>query len=144
MTALDRLLHRIGDPHDVSKPHPMLTLEEYFTGNVDRESLGPYARTRFSPQDFFSVFFEQRAACGFHDIRVEILPELTPAGWPRADTIWLVTDFDRHELPRQLTENFWNGFLPVDWLSYPRMDGIATELLTVPNEAFVSGFDYSQ
>lgn len=142
MTALDRLLDRIGDPHDASKPHPLVTLEEFFTDNDDCESLGPYARARFSPADFFAVLVELRGAKGFHDIRVEILPELSPSGWPYSDTVWIVSNFDRRKLPRQLTHLFWDGFLPCDWLSHPRTNGVSMEPLAIPDGAFVQGFAY--
>ncbi len=142
MAAIDRLLDRIGDPHDASKPHPLVTLEEFFTDNADSESLGPYARARFDPSDFFAVLVDLRAAEGFHDIRVEILPELSPSGWPYSNTVWIVSYFDRRELPRQLTRTFWDSFLPCDWLSYPHMNDVSMEPLAIPDGAFVQGLAY--
>jgi len=102
MAALDRLLDRIGDPLDDSKPRPLVTLEEFFTDNNDSESIGPYTRARCAPPDFYAAFVDLRARDGFHDIRVEISPKLSPLGWPYSDTVWIVSDFDRRELPRQL------------------------------------------
>ncbi len=142
MSALDRLLERIGDPRDASKPRPLVTLEEFFTDNDDSESLGSYARDRFVPSDFYNALVELRAVAGFHEIFVEILPELSHSGWPRSETVWIVSDFDRHELPRNLTRTFWDGFLPSDWLSYPRIGGVSLETLAVPEGAFVQGFAY--
>ena len=142
MAALDRLLDRIGDPLDGSKPHPLVTLEEFFTDNNDPESLGDYAQSKFDPQSFFAALADLRARDGIHDIRVEILPKLSPAGWPYSDTVWIVSDFNRIELPHQLTPTFWGGFLPCDWLSYPRMDNIAMESLTIPDGACVQGFAF--
>ena len=143
MTALDRLLDRVGDPLDASKPRPLVTLEEFFTDNDDVESLGPYARCRFGPTEFYAALVGFRDVTGIHDVRIEIAPEISPSGWPRADTVWVVSKFDRRELPRQITPEFWDGFLPVDWLSYPRFDGVPIEPLNIPDGAFVSGFDYS-
>ena len=142
MAALDRLLDRIGDPLDESKPHPLVTLEEFFTDNNDPESLGDYARSKFDPPSFFAALVDLRTRDGFHDIRVEILPKLSTAGWPYSDTVWIVSDFDRMELPRQLPPTFGDGFLPCDWLSYPRIDNVAMESLVVPDGACVQGFAY--
>ncbi|MFN3192900.1 MAG: hypothetical protein ACE361_20490 [Aureliella sp.] len=142
MAALDRLLHRIGDPLDESKPHPLVTLEEFFTDNHDPESLGDYAQSKFDPQSFFAALVDLRDRDGFHDIRVEILPKLSPAGRPCSDTVWIVSDFDRMELPRQLTPTFWDGFLQCDWLSYPCADGVSIEPVDAPDDVFVQGFAY--
>jgi len=143
MAALDRLLDRIGDPLDELKPHPLVTLEEFFIENDDPESLGDYARSKlFEPQSFFAALVAIRACDGFHDIRVEILPKLSAAGWPYSDTVWIVSNFDRRELPRQLPPTFRDGFLPCDWLSYPRVDNIEMEPLTILDGAYAQGFAY--
>ena len=142
MAALDRLLDRIGDPHDASKPHPLVTLEEFFTDNDDPESLGPFARARFGPPEFYAALIDLRARESFHDIRVEILPKLSPSGWPYSDTVWIVSDFDRRELPRQLPASFCDSVLPCDWLSHPRIDDVFMEPLTIPAGAYAQGFAY--
>ena len=142
MTALNRLLDRIGDPLDDSKPRPLVMLEEFFTDNNDSESIGPYARARCAPPDLYAAFVDLRARDGFHDIRVEISPKLSPLGWPYSDTVWIVSDFDRRELPRQLPSAFWEGFLPCDWLSYPRVDGVTMETLLISDGGYAQGFAY--
>ena len=142
MTALDRLLDRIGDPLDASKPRPLVTLEEFFTENTDADSIGHTARTRCSPPEFFAALKNQLAVDGFSDIRVEILPELSPNGWPRAETFWVVSRFDRRAIASAMTTEFWDHYMPYDWLSYPRLDGAVLEPLTVPADSHVFGFDY--
>lgn len=73
MAALDRLLDRIGDPLDESKPHPLVTLEEFFTDNNDPKSLGDYAQSKFDPQSFFAAHADLRVRDGFHDILAETI-----------------------------------------------------------------------
>ena len=142
MAALDRLLDRIGDPHDASKPRPMVTLDEFFAGNDDAESLGKAASCRVAPAEFYTVLRTQLAVDGWHDIRVEILPETTASGWPRMNTVWVVSSFDRREIVSSLIPEFWDGFLPMDWLSFPRVDGVELESMTIPENSVVFGFDY--
>lgn len=143
MTPLKRLLNRVGDPLNQSKPRPLVSLEEFFERNEDPESLTAHERSRSDPQCFFLAFQHLRGKKGFHDILVEVAPRLTDSGWPCSETLCIVSQFDRSELPIQLTQEVWQGgFLPHDWLSYPRVDDVLMEPLDVPNGAWAFGFAY--
>lgn len=76
------------------------------------------------------------------DVLVEVKNLEDPEGWPFTNTIWIITSMDRSELPRQLSREFWDNFLPDDWLSYPRLDGGSTEPMTIPNGMRAFGYYY--
>jgi hypothetical protein len=54
LEARDRLLARIGDVNDFSRPRPLVTLAEFFEGNTDPASIGYNLPGDPSPQDFSS------------------------------------------------------------------------------------------
>ncbi|WP_413431599.1 hypothetical protein [Crateriforma spongiae] len=120
----------------------MVTLEDFFTDNDDQSSVGETGKRQFTPQEFFAVLSQLRRCDGVHDILVELTPPKTTGRWPSAETIWIVTSLSRSELPRHLPEEFWEQFLPDDWLSFPRLDGCRTERLDIPDGMQAFGFWY--
>jgi hypothetical protein len=140
VTGRQQLLNRLGG---VESPRPLVTLEEYFSGNDDQASIGDLDRQAFTPEQFFTVLKVIRARADVHDVRVEVKPPKTPDGWPSTDTIWIVTSLDRMDMFRHgLHREFWERFLPLDWLTYPRKDGVLTEPLEVPDGMYAWGFYY--
>ena len=139
MDALTHLLNRLRESADV---HPLVTLEEYFVTNEDQSSIGDVRVRDFTPNEFFSALKKLRDSENVFDIRVEVKPSITASGWPRTDTVWIVTSFTRRELPQELSHEFWDRFLPDDWLSFPRLDGRMTEELEIPDGMRALGFYY--
>ena len=141
MDARSRLLARVGDLTDPELPRALVTLEEFFTDNFDETLVGDVRVREFTPQEFFIVLQLLRTRMIFTDVRVEVKLPRTPGGWPSTDTIWIVSSLDRMELPRNLSRDFWDRFMPDDWLTFPRTDGRTTEPLAIPaGSAF--GFYY--
>ena|SRR5258708_4415339 len=134
---------RLGDVSDFAIPRPLVTLEEYFTGNNDPSSIGDVRIREFTPEQFFTALKALRDRADVYDVRVEVKAPKTPDGRPATDTIWIVTSLDRMELPlRGMSSEFWDRFLPDDWLTFPRRDGRITESLEIPNSMHGFGFYY--
>lgn len=86
-----RLLERIGDINDFSRPRPLVTLEEFFTGNDDYGSIGYNLPEQPSPQEFFQILRRIRDRENVADVRIEVQDHEDPQGWPSSDTVWIVT-----------------------------------------------------
>lgn len=143
MDARTHLMNRLSDSGGSENVHPLVTLEEFFTENNDQTSIGTSGSRDFRPLDFFSVLSQLRTLDEVSDIRVELNSPKIPGGWPSTDTIWIVTSLTRSDLPRRgLTPEFWERFLPDDWLSFPRIDGRRTERLEIPDGMRALGFWY--
>jgi len=137
---VDELTHLLNRILESAGVHPLVTLEEYFVSNVDQLSIGDHRH--ITPLDFCSELKALRDSEHVFDVRVEINPSSTCNGWPSTDTVWVVTSCTRSELPQQLSSEFWDRFLPDDWLSFPRLDGRMTEELEIPNGMCAVGFYY--
>ncbi len=143
MDARTHLLNRLDDANDPKNARPLVTLEEYFDGNNDHSSIGDVRTRIFSPPEFFAVLRELRERDDVHDIRIELKLPKAADGWPSTDTVWIVTSLSRSDLPRcGLSPDFWERFLPDDWLSFPRLDGHMTEPLKIPDGMRAFGFYY--
>lgn len=46
---------RLGDMCDPTTPHPLVALEDYFTGNSDPSSVGDVRVRGFTPGQFFAA-----------------------------------------------------------------------------------------
>ena len=136
-------MNRLGDSNQGENVHPLVTLEEFFSANNDPSSLGLSGTRDFTPGEFFAVLTLLRSRDDVYDIRVELDSPKSPGGWPSTDTIWIVTSLTRSELPRRaLSQEFWERYLPDDWLSFPRLDGRRTEQLEIPDGMRAFGFWY--
>jgi len=89
--ARDKLLNRIGDINDFSRPRPLVTLAEFFEGNKDFGSIGYNLPDSPSPQEWFQILQAVAYRSEVNDIRIEIKDLEDPNGWPSTDTIWIIT-----------------------------------------------------
>lgn len=98
MTPRDRLLARIGDINDFSRPRPLVTLEEFFEGNDDPGSIGYNLPEPPSPADIYKLLVAVRKKPGVSDVRIEVKDLEDPDGWPSTDTIWVITSSSPEEV----------------------------------------------
>lgn len=91
MASRERLLRRIGDINDFSRPRPLVTLDEFFEGNRDPGSIGYNLPDPPDPQEFRSFLgsiSERDVVCA---VLVEVKDLEDPDGWPSSDTAWVIT-----------------------------------------------------
>lgn len=91
MDARDRLLRRIGDINDFSRPRPLVTLAEFFEGNTDPASIGYNLPDPPAPAEFHRILSAIARRPEVADVRVEVKDLEDPDGWPSTDTIWIFT-----------------------------------------------------
>jgi len=112
--SLERLLAKIGDINDFSRPRPLVSLEDFFIGNRDPGSIGYNLPEEVRPQEFFSLLERLRARPDVADIRIEA-KDLEEPGWPSTDTIWFITSatveevrgwFPERMAPDEMVEGF--------------------------------------
>jgi hypothetical protein len=125
----DRLLARIGDINDFSRPRPLVTLEEFFEGNNDAGSIGYNLPDPPQPEEFYKLLLEIRKRPGVSDIRIEVMDREDAEGWPSSNTIWIITTVSSQEVrtwfPKRLAPSeIINGFeaapSPVEKYSVPQ------------------------
>jgi hypothetical protein len=123
----DRLLARIGDINDFSRPRPLVTLEEYFEGN-NEASIGYNLPDPPQPDEFYKLLSHIRRRQGVSDIRVEVLQIEDPDSWPLSNTIWIITTASPHEVrswfpqrlaPSEVINGFEASVSPVEKYSVP-------------------------
>jgi hypothetical protein len=91
MEPRKRLLERIGDINDFSRPRPLVTIEEFFDGNDDPASIGYNLPDPVPPHEFCSLLKTLRDREDVADIRIEVKDQEDPDGWPSTDTSWFIT-----------------------------------------------------
>ena len=91
MDPRERLLQRIGEINDFSRPRPLVTIEEFFEGNDDPGSIGYNLSPPVGPQQFYSLLKTLRDRHDVADIRIAVKQLEYPDGWPSTDTIWFIT-----------------------------------------------------
>ena len=104
--ARQRLLARIGDINDFSRPRPLVTLEEFFEGNDDPGSIGYNLADPPEPREFYELLRQLRDREDVRDVRIEVMDLEDPQDWPLTDTIWIITsappDTVRSWFPKRL------------------------------------------
>ncbi len=107
--ALRRLLQRagqLGDLQDQDAPRPLVTLEEFFEGNHDFASIGFNLDPPPSPQAIYRLFRSIRDKTDVQDVRVMVMGQEEPDGWPWSDTVWLITSATPDEVRGWLGDQF--------------------------------------
>jgi hypothetical protein len=111
LTARARLLARIGDINDLSRPRPLVTIDEFFDGNDDYGSIGYNLPDPPDPQEFYRLLSTIAAQPEVGDVRIEVKDLEDPDGWPATDTIWIFTtaspDAVRGWFPERLAPDEW-------------------------------------
>ena len=119
-SARQKLLERIGDINDFTRPRPLVTLEEFFEGNDDYASIGyNFYPDQPAPAEFYEVFLAIRQRDDVADVRVEVKDLEDPEGWPATDTVWIITTASDDEVVAWLGERFapddaFSGFPQAD------------------------------
>jgi hypothetical protein len=112
LEARDKLLARIGDINDFSRPRPLVTLAEFFEGNSDPGSIGYNLPDPPPPQEFYRLLTAIAARPEVRDVRIEVKDLEDPDGWPSTDTIWIFTsaglDTVRAWFPERLAPDEWD------------------------------------
>lgn len=91
MDAREKLLKRIGDINDFSKPRPLVDFELFFEGNNDFGSIGYNLDGSVGPKDFYKLLKEINKREDVLKILIEVKDLEDPEGWPSTDTIWFIT-----------------------------------------------------
>jgi hypothetical protein len=102
----DRLLARIGNINDFSRPRPLVTLEEFFEGNNDPASIGYNLPDPPSPRDFYQLLLGLRKRPEVNNVLVEVKDLEDPDGWPSCDTIWIITTASAKDVRPWFPERF--------------------------------------
>jgi len=102
--ARSKLLDRIGDINDFSKPRPLVTLAEFFEGNNDYASIGYNLLDSPSPQEWYQLLKDIAKRADVADIRIEVKDLEDPSGWPSTDTIWIITTASPEQVQTWLPE----------------------------------------
>ena len=90
--ARQRLLARIGEINDFSRPRPLLMVEEFFEGNADPASIGyNLGGGGPGPRVFYDVLRRIRERADVADVLVEVKDLEEPDGWPSTDTVYVIT-----------------------------------------------------
>jgi hypothetical protein len=106
MNPRERLLARIGDINDFTRPRPLVTLEEFFEGNDDPASIGYNLPTPPTPREFYDLLIGIRKRPTVSDVRIEVKDLEDPDGWPSTDMIWVITTATPHEVRSWFPERF--------------------------------------
>ncbi|HET9399862.1 MAG TPA: hypothetical protein VFO34_02840 [Candidatus Acidoferrales bacterium] len=121
---LEMLKVRVGQ-----SPGPTVSLEDFFDGNDDVGSIGCNLLVHPGVDRFYRIFKEIRWHPRVQDVRVEIKDLVDEHSWPFADTVFVLTSMDRHELYEAAAElnpdevgEFIPANIPVDL--QPLKDGM--------------------
>lgn len=115
MDFREKLLERIGDINDFTRPRPLVTLEEFFEGNDDPGSIGYDLPDGPSPPEFYAFLSTLRGHAEIADVRIEVKDLEDSDGWPSTDTVWFVTSLTQAGLEGHFDERV----RPDEWLRYP-------------------------
>jgi len=115
LEAITKRVLRNGHPDDPNTPMPLLTLEEFFTGNSVVGSICCNLDPCPDPQQVFEALKRIRQRDGVADVRIQISAFDDP-DWPFSDTVWVITCADSAEvsawLPSELApDECWEGWI---------------------------------
>ena len=100
MTPLERITERVtrlGHPDDPKTPRPLLTIDEFFDGNLEVGSIGCNLDSVPAPERFFELFRTIAKRPDVKDIRVQITAFDVPE-WPFSDTVFIMTSASPEEV----------------------------------------------
>ena len=137
-----RLLERIQGLADPASPLPIVTLEQFFEGNVYDESIVDESNSTYHPQVLYSIFKRFREIDGIHNVYVEIKEIGRPDLWPIADTFWMIGTADPRQFQYDWPPECWDNNLPCDYVTFPRKDERTTEPIEIPDGMVAIGMQY--
>jgi hypothetical protein len=138
MEARDRLLARIGDINDFTRPRPLVTLEEFFEGNDDPGSIGYNLPDPPAPREFYELLLAIRNRPGVSDVRIEVKDLEDPDGWPSTDTLWIITT----ATPQEIRSWFPQRFAPDEVIDGFEGSPSAVETYAIPKGMRAVGIWY--
>ena len=115
-----RLLNRIGDINDFSRPRPLVSIQEFLEHNDDMGSIGYNLPDPPHPSVFYDLLNGLAAREDVADIRIEVKDLELPDGWPATDTIWFITTASPHDVRAWFPENLAPDDLIVGFPNAPR------------------------
>lgn len=128
MNPRERLLSRIGDVNDPSRPRPLVTLEEFFEGNNDPASIGYNLPDPPEPREFYELLLQLRKRQSVADVRIAVMDLEDPDGWPSSDTIWIITS----AAPAEVRSWFPERLAPDDVIDGFQSDARTLEAYSIP------------
>ena len=83
----------------------VVSLEEFFNGNNDHNSIGPNIHIWDKPtlQDFYYILSELKNSDNVEDILIRI-QDLEDLDWPYTDTVYIISKLSIEELKLKLTD----------------------------------------
>lgn len=125
MKHLDRIterVNRLGHPDDPDTPRPLLTIDEFFEGNVEVGSIGCNLEEPPAPEVFYTLFRSIAQRQDVYDIRVQITAFDVPE-WPFSDTVYIMTTATPEEVATWFPEHLkpdetWIGFVDQKYEPY--------------------------
>jgi hypothetical protein len=131
MNHLDRIterVNRLGHPDEADTPRPLLTVDEFFEGNVEVGSIGCNLEIAPSPEEFYALFRSISQRPDVKDIRVQITVFDVPE-WPFSDTVYIMTSATPEEVATWFPEHLkpdetWAGFVDQPYEPYQVPGGV--------------------
>jgi hypothetical protein len=131
MNPLERIterVNRLGDPDDPDTPRPLVSIDEFFSGNTEIGSIGCNLSHAPSPEEFHTLFLAFSQRPDVKDIRVQITMFDVPE-WPFSDTVYIMTTASAEEVatwfPAELRpDETWSGFLDQAYEPYAVPAGV--------------------
>ena len=131
MKHLDRIterVNRLGHPDESDTPRPLLTVDEFFEGNVEVGSIGCNLESAPSPEEFYTLFRSIAQRPDVIDIRVQITMFDVPE-WPFSDTVYIMTSATPEEVATWFPEHLkpdetWAGFVDQPYEPYQVPGGV--------------------
>ena len=117
MTPLQRITERVGrlgHPDDPDTTRPLLSVEDFFVGNITTGSIGCNLESAPAPDVFHALFNSILQRPEVSDVRVQITMFDDPEG-PVSDTVYVMTTATPEEVmswfPEALRpDETWAGF----------------------------------
>lgn len=130
MPPLDRITERVsrlGHPDAPGTPRPLLTIDEFFEGNVEVGSIGCNLDGAPGPDAFRVVLSAIARRPDVEDIRVQITAFDVPE-WPFSDTVYIMTSATPEEVETWFPEHLkpdetWAGFVDQPYEPYQVPNG---------------------
>jgi hypothetical protein len=100
MTPRQRISERVnrsGDVNDIATPRPLLTLEEFFSGNDVVRSIGCNLIPVPSPAQFLEQSKRIATRPDVADVRVQVTMFDSPE-WPFSDSVWVITSAEPQQV----------------------------------------------
>ncbi len=118
MNELEKIIKRVnenGDFYEDNIPTPLLTLDEFFSGNDVIGSIGCNLLSEPHPSDFKKLFKSMVSRNDVSNIFVQIT-EMDDPDWPFSDTVWVVTTASVDDISKCFPDDLapdevWKGWI---------------------------------